>query len=537
MQELISRCQQEESVFLTYIGTIRPATGLPAPKITYAKAIKAWSWMVGAGVYVDEINAVLAEREAALSLKIKRSLGWIIIILVVCLLLNAIVSRYITRKITRNMAAFTAFFERAATGASQLDDQAIHFSEFKGLARAANQMIDERNKATAAIEQLQQQLIRSRKMEALGVLAGGVAHDLNNVLSAIVGYPDLILANLPADSPQRRYIEAIRTSGLKASEIVQDLLTLARRGVVQSVVLSLNTLIENYLNSPEYIKLRTNNPDIKIEVRLASGLFMIKGSQVHLQKALMNLVVNAAEAQPRGGVIRITTENRYIDQPLPGYERIVEGEYAVLSVADEGTGIAEADLEHIFEPFFSKKNMGRSGTGLGMTVVWGTVQDHDGYIKVSTSEGRGTVFELYFPATRDAAVMAIPATDLAEYRGNGQTLLVIDDILEQREMAKAMLSQLGYQTRVAASGEEALEYLAGHQVDLLLIDMIMAPGLDGLETYQKALAINPRQKAIIVSGYAESDRVQAAMDLGARRYVKKPYTINALAVAVQEALR
>ncbi len=537
LQELIQRCQQEEGVFLEYVGTIRPDTGQPAPKIAYAKAIKEWKWMVGAGVYVDEINVVLAQKEAALALKIKRNLGVIGTILLVCFVFIALVSRYISARISRNMSGFSAFFERAATGSSTLDDRAIIFSEFKGLARAANQMIGERHKAAEAIENLQQQLIRSRKMEALGVLAGGVAHDLNNVLSAIVGYPDLILATLAADSPQRRYIEAIRESGLKASEIVQDLLTLARRGVVQPMVLDLNRLIEHYLASPEYIKLRTHNPDIKVEVGLAPDLFLIKGSQVHLQKTIMNLIVNAAEAQLQGGVIRVATENRYLEQPLPGYEQVKEGEYAVLRVADAGTGISAADLEHIFEPFFSKKTLGRSGTGLGMTVVWGTVQDHNGYINVSTTEGQGTVFELYFPATREAATPEGATAGLAAYQGSGQTLLVVDDILEQRQLAKAILDQLGYRTRTAASGEEALEYLAGQQVDLLLLDMIMTPGMDGLTTYQQALARNPQQKAIIVSGYAETDRVQAAMDLGARRYVKKPYTLIGLAVAVQEALQ
>jgi len=537
LQELIRRCQQEDGTFLEYVGTIRPATGQPSPKIAYAKAIKEWRWMVGAGVYVDEINAVLAQKRADLNVKIKRNLGVIVTILLVCFVLIALVSRCITRKIASNIRGFNAFFARAATGSGMVDDQAIHFSEFKELALAANQMIDERNKASAAIENLEQQLNRSRKMEALGVLAGGVAHDLNNVLSAIVGYPDLILANMPAKSPQRRYIEAVRDSGLKASEIVQDLLTLARQGVSPRVVLGLNALVERYLASAEYIKLRTNNPDIKVEVRLAPDLLPIKGSSVHLQKTVMNLIVNAAEAQPHGGVIGITTENRYIDQPVPGYEQIEEGDYVVLAVVDEGSGISKADLEHIFEPFFSKKTLGRSGTGLGMTVVWGTVQDHKGYITVSTIEGRGALFELYFPATREEMAQESSEVSLADYQGCGQTLLVVDDILEQRELAKVMLDRLGYATSTAASGEEALAYLARQQVDLLLLDMIMAPGMDGLETYQQALLLNPQQKAIIISGYAENERVQAAMDLGARRYVKKPYTCTVLAVAVKEALQ
>jgi len=537
LQELIRGSQRADGVFLEYVATIRPQTGEPAPKMTYARAIKEWRWMVGTGIYIDGINAILAQKKAALENKITRSLTWLVTTLLLCLLFIALVSRFITGKITTNITGFTTFFERAATGSSIVDERVIHFAEFKGLAQAANQMIDERNRAAAAIDALREQLNRSRKMEALGVLAGGVAHDLNNVLSAIVGYPDLILARLPENDPQRRYIEIMRDSGLKASEIVQDLLTLARRGVVQREVLNLNTLIEHYLASPESIKLRTMHPDVRVEKRLSPDLLGMKGSRVHLQKTIMNLVVNAAEAQPGGGVIRLATENRYLDQPLRGYEHIEEGEYVVLTVGDEGMGISGDDLAHIFEPFFSKKHLGRSGTGLGMTVVWGTVQDHGGYITVSSVEGRGTLFELYFPATREQTAEDAPAVDPAEYRGNGERLLLVDDIREQRELAKAILDQLGYRVATAASGEEALVYLAGQPVDLLLLDMIMTPGIDGLETYERALALCPGQRAVIVSGYAETDRVQKAMQLGARRYVKKPYTIQSLAKAVREALQ
>jgi signal transduction histidine kinase/CheY-like chemotaxis protein len=536
LQELIRGCRQQDGVFLEYMGTIRPATGQPAAKQAYARAIKEWQWMVGAGVYTDEINQILAEKRAALSLKIKRDLALVVAILALSLLCTILVSQYITGRIAANLLGFTAFFERAATGSSMIDHQSIHFAEFKGLALAANQMIDERNRAAAAIDKLREQLDRSRKMEALGVLAGGVAHDLNNVLAAVVGYPDLILASMPAAHPQRRYIEAVRDSGLKAGEIVQDLLTLARRGVVQSAVLDLNGLVRGYLASPECIRLCANTPDLRVETDLAPDLLGIKGSRVHVQKTIMNLIVNAAEAQPRGGAIRVATENRYLDQPLPGYERIHEGEYAVLLVADEGVGISEGDLAHIFEPFFSKKKLGRSGTGLGMTVVWGTVEDHGGYITVSTREGQGALFELYFPATREAISEEEPS-NLSDYQGKGQRLLVVDDLDEQRNLAKAMLERLGYRVETAAGGEIALARLAEQPVDLLLLDMIMEPGIDGLETYQRALALNPGQRAILVSGYAETDRVQQAMALGARRYLKKPYTIDGLAQAVWAALQ
>jgi signal transduction histidine kinase/nitrogen-specific signal transduction histidine kinase/ActR/RegA family two-component response regulator len=536
LQELIRLCQGQGGGYLQYVGTIRPTTGEPAEKIGYARAIKDWRWVVGTGIYVDVVNEILAAKRAALDTKIQRGVAFIGLILLGSLILIALLSRLITSRLAANMRLFDDFFEDAASTATPIDAGSVHFTEFRRLAAAANRMVEERNRTAASLEEAQLQLVRSRKMEALGVLAGSVAHDLNNVLAAIVGYPDLLLISLPPGDPQRRYIEAIRDSGLKASEIVQDLLALARRGVMQPMVIRLNDLVRTYLASPEHVKVVTGNPGVRVETDLAADLLRMRGSRVHLQKTLMNLVANAAEAQPHGGTIRITTENRYLDRPLSGYDQIGEGEYVVLAVGDEGTGISPADLDHIFEPFFSRKALGRSGTGLGMAVVWGTVQDHGGHINVSTAEGKGTLFELYFPATREDSEETAPEPDLAEYRGTGQSLLLVDDIAEQRELARTILEGLGYAVRTAASGEEAVAELRRRPADLLILDMLMAPGMDGLDTYRQVLTINPRQRALIVSGYAETHRVAAAMELGVSRYVKKPYTLRTLAVAVREAL-
>ena len=259
------------------------------------------------------------------------------------------------------------------------------------------QKIIEIEHAAKENRELQERLSRSQKMEALGLLAGGVAHDLNNVLSGIVSYPDLLLMDLPVNSPLRKPILIIQSSGQKAAAIVQDLLTLARRGVASSDVLNLNAIVSEYLNSPEHEMLLSHHRNVHIATHLYPLLLLIKGSAIHLKKSVMNLVANAAEAQPDGGSITIITENRYLDTPLKGYETVKEGDYVVLTVADTGTGISPVDLPRIFEPFYSRKIMGRSGTGLGMAVVWGTAQDHRGYIHVESVEGKGSTFELYFP--------------------------------------------------------------------------------------------------------------------------------------------
>ena len=385
-------------------------------------------------------------------------------------------------------------------------------------------------------KEMEKQIQRAQKMEALGGLAGGVAHDLNNILSGIVSYPDLLLMQLDQDSALRRPIETIRESGLKATAIVQDLLTLARRGVPVEELVSLNRLIFSYLTSPEYLKMKSFHPGLTVRTELEDGLMNILGSPVHLSKTIMNLVSNAAEAMPRGGTIGIRTCNRYLDFTLKGYDHILEGDYVVLSVSDEGTGISPEDQARIFEPFFTKKKMGRSGTGLGLTVVWGTVKDHRGYIDVQSIEDRGTTFTLYFPATRKTGPESVESPIQADLRGNGEKILVVDDVAQQREIATAILRELNYTVAVVSSGEEAVRHIEETPADLLVLDMIMAPGIDGLETYRRILKIRPGQKAIITSGYAETQRVEIALALGAGSYLKKPYSMTNLGQAVKNEL-
>jgi PAS domain S-box-containing protein len=398
--------------------------------------------------------------------------------------------------------------------------------------------ISERKRAEQERRTLEEKLAQSEKMEAIGRLAGGVAHDLNNVLSGIVSYPDLLLMKLPTDSPFRKAIYTMRQSGQKAAAIVQDLLTLARRGVSVLKSVDLNSIITDYLNSPELEKLYRYHPLVNISSRLAEGLPYIKGSAVHLSKTFMNLISNAAEAMPEGGDIVISTEHRTLAYPVKGYYQIIEpGDYVMLSISDTGTGIAQPDLGKIFEPFYTKKEMGRSGTGLGMSVVWGTVEDHKGFIDVESVEGRGTIFFLYFPTTNEKPLTDNAKIPLDIYRGKGQKILVVDDEIDQREIAAELLGELGYTVHAVASGEEAVNYMKNGSADLVLLDMLMPPGIDGLDTYRKLLVLNPNIKAVIVSGFSESGRVKEAIKLGAGTYIKKPYTLEKIGLALSQELK
>lgn len=383
---------------------------------------------------------------------------------------------------------------------------------------------------------LEAQLQRAQKMEAIGILAGGVAHDLNNVLSGIVSYPELLLLDIEESNPLRKPIETIRKSGERAAAIVQDLLVMARRGTLISEVVDLNKIISEYLVTPEYEKLLSFHPEVRIETNLDPQLLSIMGSPVHLAKAVMNLVANAAEAMPWGGEITISTENSYVDEPIKGYDNVNEGEYVLVTVSDMGTGISLEDMERIFEPFYTKKVMGRSGTGLGLAVLWGTVKDHRGYIDVKSTEKNGTSFKLYFPVSRLEASIEVPLFSIDDYRGNGEAILVVDDVQLQREIASSILVRLGYTVTSVSSGEEAVEYLRDHSVDLVVLDMIMDPGIDGLETYKRVHELHPGQKAVITSGFSETDNVRELKRLGVASYIKKPYTLERMGQAIVDEL-
>lgn len=412
----------------------------------------------------------------------------------------------------------------------------INDGKVVGLTGVLNNITDQ-VQAMEEMRQLEARLHKAQKMEAIGTLAGGVAHDLNNILSGIVSYPDLLLMQLPEKSDLRKPLESIKNSGMKAATIVEDMLTLARRGVANHSVINLNRIIADFLNSPEYDKQQSLFPQVRVSTDLAENISNIHGSEVHIAKTVMNLLVNAFEAIHGSGTITVTTGNQWVDQTRAKQFDVAAGNYCVLSVADDGMGIAPEDQDRIFEPFYTKKAMGRSGTGLGMAVVWGTIRDHGGFIEITSKPNQGARLDLYFPSSEaELSKEEESLTPKSIYQGQGESILVVDDVSDQRSILNAILNRLGYQPQAVSSGYEALAFIQRQPMDLIVLDMIMDPGMDGLDTYRAILQVRPKQKAIIASGYAENERIKQALALGAANCIKKPYSFEEIGMVIRTAL-
>ncbi len=413
------------------------------------------------------------------------------------------------------------------------EDLETHATELLQMNERLRDEIAERRRLEKERLGVEEKLHRAEKMEAVGLVAAGVAHDLNNILSGLVTRPSLVLMDLPEDSPIREDMVAILDAGERAANVVGDLLALARRGHAAMEGLDLGDVVAGWLTSAEHDDLLANHPDLRLDVALATGALPIQGSAPHLVNVLTNLVKNAAEAMPDGGAVRITTSRRTAPDASSS-----ETGLAVLSVSDEGVGILPEDVARIVEPFFTKKPAGRRGTGLGLTVAWNTVEDHGGTLDVESRVGQGSTFEVLLPID-DRAPSAQGGEEPAEDDGSwgrGESVLVVDDLADQRAVALASLNKHGFRAEAVGSGEAALDALEAEAVDLVLLDMMMEPGMDGLDTLTRIRELRPGQAVLIVTGFSGSEKLQETRRLGALGCLDKPYSAEALARAVRRAL-
>jgi len=391
------------------------------------------------------------------------------------------------------------------------------------------QMQDKREKM-----ELQEKLKRSERMESLGLLAGGVAHDLNNVIGPIMAYPDLIKMDIAEGKSVDKDLDTIKFSARRAADVIADLLALTRRGQYKMEPIDLNDIVNDYLSSAEYDASKRLHSQVETDIRLSEEPLFFNGSQAHLPKIVMNLVINAFESMSEGGILTITTSSTSEKGEDLSDKQISEGRYILLTIKDQGEGISEKNISQIYDPFFTTKmKSGKSGTGLGLSVVYNVLEDHGAQINVVSKLGIGTKFCIYFPETMDKEKRTEKKNELVIGSGN---ILVVDDRKEHRDLATRILNKLGYDVKSVDSGQETVKYLKNNKVDLIWLDMILEDDMDGLDTFKEIIKINPNQKTIIVSGYSESERVKEAGELGVKGFIQKPYKIDEIGMTIQNVL-
>lgn len=381
----------------------------------------------------------------------------------------------------------------------------------------------------------QEKLAKANKLEALGLMAGSVAHDLNNILTAVVNYPDLLLMEMQQGDPHYEEIKKLQEAGQRAAAVVSDLVSVARGRKAKAPVINLNEVIPAHLDSIEHGDRMSGYPGIVLDTSLSAELTNCRCSNHHVHKILLNLIGNALEAVGHDGIVRITTENATFANPVKREQSMRSGGYVKMSVADNGAGIAQEDLEHIFDPFYSTKSSGKSGTGLGLAIVWNSVMESEGWVDVSSNDS-GTVFEVYLPATEEYTTTSMESGSDKTVDGSGETILLVDDETEQNETMQNMLNGIGYKTFAVNSSDEAVGFLRSCRIDLVILDMIMENDLTGCQLYEKMLTINPDQRAIVVSGYSGNEERLKAQELGISHFLDKPVTLPAVSRVIRQVL-
>ncbi len=379
---------------------------------------------------------------------------------------------------------------------------------------------------------LQNQLFQVQKMEAIGRLTGGIAHDFNNILTAIIGYAELAISSMSPSDPNYRKIKSILESATRASSLTKKLLTFSKKQLGEPVVVNLNYVI----NSMEDIRKRTIGEDINFVLSLDKDLKPVEIETTQMEQVILNLVVNAREAMPQGGTLKISTRNVFkSNESCALCSMPIEGEFVELSISDDGVGIPEEIKDKIFEPFYSTK---KEGTGLGLSIVYGAVSQMNGHLKFESKVGEGTTFTVYLPVykgkKREEGKKIFVETE--EIRGGDETILLVEDEKDILEMMRDFLSELGYEVITASSAEEAREKVKGiPRVDFLVTDVIL-PGKKGPDFANEMKLIYPQIKVLFISGYPE-DRISAqSVWKGEVNFLAKPFTPFSLAKKIREIL-
>jgi two-component system cell cycle sensor histidine kinase/response regulator CckA len=379
---------------------------------------------------------------------------------------------------------------------------------------------------------LEDRLRQAQKMEAIGRLAGGVAHDFNNMLGIILGHAELAVSRVGPDAPVLRHAEAIRDTALNAAALTAQLLAFGRRQMLQTAVFNLNEVV----TSTSVMLRRMIGEDIELQTHLAANLGSVTADRVAMQQVILNLAANARDAMPQGGVLTIETANVELDANYAArHDEAAAGSWVLMAVSDTGTGMDTETQARIFEPFFTTKALGR-GTGLGMASVYGIVKQCGGLIYVYSEVGKGTTFKVYLPRVVKPAERSAAAPAQPDLRG-AETILIVEDAAEMREITRAFLASFGYAVLEAGNATEAFERADQHpgRIDLLITDVVM-PGESGPKLAARLLQKKPGLKVLYVSGYTENAIVHHGLVDPGIALLQKPYSRDTLGRKVRELL-
>lgn len=381
-------------------------------------------------------------------------------------------------------------------------------------------------------KRLEAQLARAQRMEAVGRLAGGISHDFNNMLTVIHSTADMVFDRLPKDDPLREDIREIARAADRAASLTRQLLAFSRKQVLTPLVMNLNECASEVVRMLR----RLIGEDIEIVTALHGGIGMVMADPGQMEQVLMNLAINARDAMPRGGTLRIATANATVDETVAAHLGIAPGAYVMLTVQDNGCGIAPELLDRIFEPFFSTKAETGNGTGLGLATVYGIVQQSQGAIAVKSEVGSGSTFTVYLPRSDDAVTTRNPET-LDRPRAQSETILVVEDDRAIRALVERALDKAGYSVLVADSAADALQIVEKNpQITLLFTDVVM-PGMNGPELAERVLAMRPGMRVLFTSGYADDKVFQNSGTPQGAHFLPKPYSFAGLASKIREALQ
>jgi two-component system cell cycle sensor histidine kinase/response regulator CckA len=380
---------------------------------------------------------------------------------------------------------------------------------------------------------LENQFRQAQRMEAVGRLAGGVAHDFNNILTAITGYSDLLLDDLGPKDPKRSDVEEIKAAALRAAALTRQLLAFSRKQVLQTRVLDLNGVVQTL----DKMLHRLIGEDVKLELSLASALGAVRADPGQIEQVIMNLAVNSRDAMPTGGSLTIETANVDLDEAYAReHAGASPGRYVMLAVSDTGIGMDAETRSQIFEPFFTTKELGK-GTGLGLATVYGIVKQSGGYVWVDSEPGRGATFKIYLPRVEEAVEGAVPETREQPVTGGRETVLLAEDDPSVRAVVSDVLARKGYRVLRAPDGQAALQMARGQpgEIHLLLTDLVM-PGMTGRELVETLSVERPGLRVLYMSGYTDDTVVRHGVLEEGMPYLQKPFTPQALALKVREVL-